>query len=65
MTAICEYWSETEKLEVWKNSMPPGISETKAFLSAPCAFCAEFCSTIDMPMAEISGASRNEPRSGR
>jgi hypothetical protein len=27
--------------------------------------CTKFIRKIDMPIAEISGASRNEPRSGR
>ena len=32
---------------------------------APWLTWTKFCSVIDMPMALISGASRNEPRSGR
>ena len=34
-------------------------------LRGPCATCTKFERKIDMPIAEISGASRNEPRSGR
>ena len=34
-------------------------------LRGPCATCTKFDRKIDMPMAEISGASRNEPASGR
>ena len=33
-------------------------------LRGPCTTCTRFDRKIDMPMAEISGASRNEPRSG-
>ena len=32
---------------------------------APWAICTKFCRMIDMPIAEISGASRGEWRSGR
>jgi len=32
---------------------------------APCVTCTRFCRKIDMPIAEISGASRLAPRSGR
>ena len=34
-------------------------------LRGPCASCTKFDRKIDMPMAEISGASRNDPRRGR
>ena len=34
-------------------------------LRGPCATCTKFYRKIDMPIAEISGARRNEPRSGR
>jgi hypothetical protein len=34
-------------------------------LRGPCATWTKFDSTIDMPIAEINGARRNEPRNGR
>ena len=34
-------------------------------LRGPCATWTKFDRKIDMPIAEISGARRNEPRSGR
>ena len=34
-------------------------------LRGPCVTWTKFDRTIDMPMAVISGARRNEPRSGR
>jgi hypothetical protein len=34
-------------------------------LRGPCTTCTKFDRKIDMPMAEISGARRKEPRSGR
>src|SRR5215472_4312869 len=34
-------------------------------LRGPCVTCTKFDKKIDMPIAEISGASRNEPRNGR
>ena len=33
-------------------------------LRGPCATCTKLERKIDMPIAEISGARRNEPRSG-
>ena len=33
-------------------------------LLGPCTTCTKFDKKIDIPMAEISGASRNDPRSG-
>jgi hypothetical protein len=34
-------------------------------LRAPCTTWTKFDRKIETPIAEISGASRNEPRSGR
>ena len=34
-------------------------------VARPCTTCTKFMRKIDMPMAEISGARRNDPRSGR
>jgi hypothetical protein len=34
-------------------------------LRGPCVTCTKFDSAIDMPIAVISGASRNDPRKGR
>jgi hypothetical protein len=34
-------------------------------LRGPCVTWTKFDRKIDMPMAEINGASRNEPRKGR
>ena len=45
--------------------MPPGTSGAIGFTRAPWLICAKFCSTMDMPMALISGASRKLPRNGR
>ena len=45
--------------------MPPGTSGAIGFTFAPCAIWVKFCNTSDMPIALISGASRNEPRNGR
>ena len=35
------------------------------FTRALCTSWTKFCRMIDMPIAVISGARRNEPRSGR
>ena len=42
-----------------------GISGGTDLLRGPCVTCTKFDRKIDMPIAEISGARRNEPRSGR
>jgi len=46
-------------------SIPPvsigGIGLTRA----PCVSCTIFCRKIDMPIAEMSGANRVDPRKGR
>ncbi len=63
--AICIHDSCTAKPSVVISAMPPGMTAAIGFTRAPWLTCAKFCSTIDMPMALISGASRNEPRSGR
>jgi hypothetical protein len=39
--------------------------EGAGLFRGPCVTCTRFERKIDMPIAEISGASRNEPRSGR
>ena len=44
---------------------PPVMIGCSGFTRAPCVICTKFCSTIDMPMAVMSGARRKEPRSGR
>ena len=44
---------------------PPLMIGCSGFTRAPCDTCTKFCRTIDMPIAVMSGASRNEPRSGR
>ena len=45
--------------------MPPGMNWGIGLTRAPWLTCTKFCSTIDMPIALISGANRNDPRSGR
>ncbi len=34
-------------------------------LRGPCATCTKFDRKIDMPIAEMSGARRNDPANGR
>jgi hypothetical protein len=46
-------------------TMPPSSTGGMGLMRAPWVSCTKFCRKIDMPIAEISGASRNEPRSGR
>ena len=43
---------------------PLRISGT-GLLRGPCVTCTRLDRKIDMPMAEMSGARRNEPRKGR
>ena len=45
--------------------MPPWIIGSNDLLRAPCEIWTKFDKTNDMPIAEISGASLNEPRNGR
>ena len=42
-----------------------GTSGGIDLLRGPCVTCTKFDKTIDMPIAEINGAKRNEPRNGR
>ena len=63
--AICIQDSCTAKPPRSMNWMPPGITGGIGLTRAPWLTWTKFCSVIDMPMALISGASRNEPRSGR
>lgn len=46
-------------------STPPVIIGGIGLTRAPCVSCTMFCRKIDMPIAEMSGASRVEPRNGR
>ena len=55
----------TVKSGVCHSSMPPSITGGIGLTRAPWVSCTVFCRKIDMPIAEISGASRVEPRSGR
>ncbi len=63
--ATCIQESCTAKPPVSMSCTPPGSSASIGLTLAPWLTWTKFCSTIDMPMALISGASRNEPRSGR
>ena len=47
------------------NTKPPEILGGSGLTLAPWVIWTKFCRKIDMPIAEISGARRNEPRSGR
>ena len=62
---ICIQESCTTKPFSSKILNPPGISSGKFLSRAPWATWAKFCNAMDMPIAEISGAKRNEPRNGR
>ena len=44
---------------------PPVIRLCSGLTRAPCTVCTKFCNAIDMPIAVISGASRNDSLSGR
>jgi hypothetical protein len=47
------------------STMPPSSTGGIGLTRAPWVSCTLFCRKIDMPIAEISGARRVEPRSGR
>ena len=63
--AICIQESCTAKPSCSISFTPPGSSAGIGLTRAPWLTWTKFCSTIDMPMALISGARRNDPRSGR
>ena len=65
MMAICIQEICTRNASVSHTPRPPGTSWVMGLLRAPWLTWTKFCSRIDMPMALISGARRNEPRSGR
>jgi hypothetical protein len=52
---------------VWPSisEMPPWICGGSGFTRAPWLTRTKFCKRIDMPIAVINGARRNDPRNGR
>ena len=60
MSASC-----TAKPSARISSTPPATIGSIGFTRAPWLTWTKFCSTMDMPMALISGARRKLPRSGR
>src|SRR4029077_11203185 len=59
------YDSVTGKLLLLDRTNSPCTSGGIDLLRGPCVTCTKFDKTIDIPIAEISGANRNEPRNGR
>ena len=62
---ICIHDRRAAKPSVSRTVKPPGISASIGLTRAPWLTCTKFCRVMDMPMALISGARRNDPRRGR
>ena len=62
---ICEYETRAVKPSIVSRSIPPTIIGGIGLTRAPCVSWTMFCRKIDMPIAEMSGARRVEPRNGR
>ena len=54
-------WSLARSMMTW----PPVTMGCSGFGRPSCAMRTYSCSTMDMPMAEIRGARRKDPRRGR
>ena len=65
MMMIWMFESWTAKPPVSLSVKPPVMIGGRGLTRAPWTIWTRFWRTIDMPIAVISGASRNEPRSGR
>src|SRR5215467_14745914 len=61
----CLWDSVTGKSLLLDKTNSPCTSGGMDLLRGPWVTCTKFESVIDMPIAEISGAKRNEPRKGR
>jgi hypothetical protein len=65
MIRICMMLTETVTVAPSNSTKPPRTTGSSGFTRAPWLTCTRFCRKMLMPIAEISGARRKEPRSGR